>query len=221
VTNATATAQSEATTVARTVDATVAATSQATATVANAQLTPAAATPTTGTGIAATSVPSPSAAVGAVCATQPVRGFGLLYTTNASVASRLGCAVDSEVGSPSSTQPFESGLMFWIAKQVYVLRNSNSWSVFVDNYQNGQPLPTPTVVAPAGRFAPLGEFGLVWEQQPDVRSQLGWATGPILAGNTGAQERFAHGTMVWTPTKTIYVLYSDNTWQSFPDNFQG
>ena len=231
-----ATAQAEGTFVARAVEGTVTVKVQALATAAtlSAQATAAAVAPTPETAGSATPVvPTPAPAtspavptrsVASACRVQPVRGFSLVYTANAAVVSGLGCAVDAEVGTSSSMQSFEGGLMleFGNAKQVLVLRTSGAaWSAVDDSYQTGQPLPTPTIVAPAGRFAPVGSFGLVWEQQPEVHTQLGWATAPEQKFTTGAVQEFAHGRMVWTPNKIIYVLYSDNTWQSFPDTFQG
>ena len=61
----------------------------------------------------------------------------------------------------------------------------------------------------------------MWERQSDVRGQLGWATAPEQDSSSGASETFVHGRAIWTPSRTIYVLYSDNTLQSFPDAFQG
>jgi len=151
-----------------------------------------------------------------------VRGFALVYTTNPTVAARLACPLRPEVGSGSSSQTFTGGLMLEIAPQIYILRNQGTtWSSVIDGYQNGQPLPTPTLVPPSGSFAPVGGFGLAWEQQPGVRDQLGWATAARQDFTTGASEEFTHGRMLWTPNRVIYVLYADNTWQSFPDNFQG
>jgi hypothetical protein len=169
-------------------------------------------------------VASPTGAIASTCPAQPVRGFGLLYTTNSTVATRLGCAVQAEVGTTSAVQSFEGGVMleFGNSKQVLVLRNTGAtWSAVDDTYQAGQPLPTPTAVPPAGRFVPANAFGQVWLKQPEVGTQLGWATGPEQKITTGATELFAHGRIVWTPNKIHYVLYSDNTWQSFPDTFQG
>ncbi|HVC35607.1 MAG TPA: hypothetical protein VNL16_19035 [Chloroflexota bacterium] len=232
----TATVQAQGTIVARAVEGTVTVKVQALATAAtlSAQQTAAAGAPspaTTGaatpavlTPTPATASPVPTRSVASACRVQPVRGFSLVYTANATVASGLGCAVDTEVGTSSAMQSFDGGLMlaFGNAKQVLVLRTSGAtWSAVADNYQTGQPLPTPTIVAPAGRFAPVGSFGLVWQQQPNVHTQLGWATAPAQTFTTGAVQEFAHGRMVWTPNKIIYVLYADNTWQSFPDTFQG
>jgi hypothetical protein len=119
---------------------------------------------------------------------------------------------------------FESGVMleFGNSKQVLVLRNAGAaWSAIPDTFKTGQPLPTATVVPPAGLVAPVNAFGLAWQQQPDVRTQIGWATAPEQQFPTGATGLFAHGRMLWTPNLIVYVLYADGTWQSFPDKFQG
>jgi hypothetical protein len=232
---ATQTAQFQATAVAQAVQATVAVAAQGLATAAarSVQTTATAAasggavglaTPVAPTASPASVPPSPTRVAAPGCAVQPVRGFALLYSTNPQVASRLGCPTNAEVGTPSSVQTFENGVLLWfgISNQVFALRTTGAtWTVYADTYQNGQPLPTATVVAPAGRFAPTGRFGLVWERQADLQSQLGWATTPEQTAPTGAEEDFAHGHLWWTPSKTIYVLYGDNTWQSFPDAFQG
>jgi hypothetical protein len=232
---ATQTAQLQATAVAQAVQATVAVAAQGLATAAaqSVQTTmtaiasggaPSPATPVVPTASSTSVPPSPTPLAAPGCAVQPVRGFALFYRTHPPVASRLGCPTSAEVGTPSSVQMFENGLLLWfgINNQVFALRNSGAaWAAYADSYQNGQPLPTATVVAPAGRFAPTGRFGLVWEQQADVRNQLGWATAPEQAATTGAEEDFAHGHLWWTPSKMIYVLYGDNTWESFPDTFQG
>jgi hypothetical protein len=230
--NATTTAQGTA--VAQAVAATVTVEVQALATAAmrSAQATVTAAVPTSGpvspatppapTAYPAPPAPSPTRQIAPGCGVQPVRGFGLVYATNPTVASRLGCPVQPEAGAPSASQTFTGGLMLEVARQIFVLRNQGAtWSSTFDTYQNGQPLPTPTVVAPPGSFAPVGGFGLVWQQQPGVRDQLGWAVAAQQDFTAGASEEFAHGHMLWTPNRVIYVLYADNTWQSFPDNFQG
>jgi hypothetical protein len=165
---------------------------------------------------------SPTTVAAPGCAIQPVRGFGLLYATAATVAARLGCPVEPETGLPTSIQKFEGGTMIEIAPRIFVLRGRDgTWSSYPDAYQPGRPLPTPGLSPPAGRFAPTGGFGLVWQEHAPVRQQLGWATAAGQDFPNGATEMFAHGRMIWTPDKVIYVLDADNTWQSFPDNFPG
>ncbi|HLZ08952.1 MAG TPA: hypothetical protein VKT80_10220, partial [Chloroflexota bacterium] len=223
-----ATAQTVSTVIASAVEGTVTARIQgvasATALAAQATATP---IPTVNSGsatpTAANASPTPSVAA-STCPAQPVRGFGLLYSSNAPVAARLGCAVEGEVGTTSAVQIFDGGVMleFGNSKQVLILLNAGAtWSAIPDSYQAGKPLPTATVVPPAGRVAPVNAFGLAWQQQADARAQLGWPTGPEQQFPTGATELFAHGRMLWTPNLVDYVLFFDGTWQSYPDKFQG
>ncbi|HEX5415030.1 MAG TPA: hypothetical protein VFZ25_05140 [Chloroflexota bacterium] len=159
------------------------------------------------------------ASVVASCPAQPVRGFGLVYTGQPNVATRLGCASGKEVGFSASRQRFEHGLMIdrFDTHQVFVVRADGSWEVYADTYQNGQSVPG-VGAPPANLVAPAGPFGLVWGQHADVRQSLGWATGPAQ-NVSGAGEGFAGGEMLWTSDRTIYVLYKDKTGASYPDQF--
>lgn len=227
---ATATAQAIDTAIAQSVAATVTVEVPALATAAmlDAQQTVVAGATNVATGSAplaspsvATAGASPTRSAAISCPTPPVRGFGLLFSTNAAVATRIGCSLAPEVGLATSLQTFDGGIMIELAPQVYVLRTQGmTWSS-VQAARTSQPLPTASPSPPAGHYAPSGVFGQVWETQSPVRAQLGWATAPEQDFPDGAKEEFAHGQMIWIPTKIIYVLYADNTWQSFPDNFQG
>lgn len=162
--------------------------------------------------------PAPAPAV-ASCPAQPVRGFGLVYTGQANVATRLGCASDKEVGFSATLQSFEHGVMIQRldTHQVFVVHADGSWSVYPDTFQTGKPLPS-VGSPPANLVAPTGGIGLVWQQQAGVRQALGWATGPDQAVS-GAWQGFAGGQMLWTSAGRIYVLYSDKTSANFPDKF--
>src|SRR6185437_15914979 len=113
-TPSTATVQAEGTIVAHAVEGTVTAQALATAATLSAQETAVAVAPTgetTGSATPvvpaptpATSPPVPTRSVASACRVQPVRGFGLVYTANAAVASRLGCAFEAEVGTTLSMQ---------------------------------------------------------------------------------------------------------------------
>ena len=167
---------------------------------------------------AATATPAPAAAV-ASCPNQPVRGFALVYTGQANVATRLGCASDKEVGFSASQQSFEHGLMIERSDthQIFVIHSDGSWAVHPDTYQSGQPLPS-VGTPPANLVAPVGPIGMVWGQHADVQKSLGWATG-AAQDVSGAGQNFAGGQMLWTSAREIYVLYSDKTSVAFPDQF--
>lgn len=227
---ATATAQAIDTAIASGVAATVTIEVPALVTAAalNAQQTATATATIAAAGSSALARPSPVAAGAAPtqsaassCPSPPVRGFGQLYSTIPSIAARIGCPLSPEVGLATSIQTFNGGIMIAVAPQIYVLRTQGmTWST-VQASGAGQTLPPPSPSPPAGLYVPAGSFGQVWEAQPRTRAQLGWATAPEQDFPDGAKEEFAHGQMIWFPTRIIYVLYADNSWQSFPDNFQG
>lgn len=68
-------------------------------------------------------------------------------------------------------------------------------------------------------ITPVLGFGDVWAKYATVRSTLGCATrpeGPVWLG----EQTFERGKMFWRQdTATIYVLYSDGTWQQFADTW--
>ncbi|HVC33684.1 MAG TPA: zf-HC2 domain-containing protein [Chloroflexota bacterium] len=163
--------------------------------------------------------PAPAAGPGAACSIHPVRGFGLVYDGHPDVAARLGCASATEIGSGATRETFQHGLMIRRddVRQIFVIRDDGTWFVYPDTYQNGEALPD-VGAAPAGLFAPVGGLGKLWREQSGLRQALGWATAPEQ-GVSGAYQDFAAGRMVWTSDKTIYALYSDGTWKSFPDTF--
>ncbi len=153
------------------------------------------------------------------CPFHPVRGFGLVYDGHPDVASRLGCASDSEIGAPATRETFEHGVMIRRddVHQIFVMRDDGTWAVYPDTYQDGETLPDPGT-PPSGKVAPVRGLAKVWLQQAGLRQALGWATAPE-GTVSGAYEDFAAGRMVWTSDKTIYALFSDGTWRSFPDTF--
>lgn len=163
---------------------------------------------------------SPSASTGgASCSIRPVRGFGLVYSEHPDVAVKLGCASATEIGAAATRETFEHGVMIRRddVRQIFVMRTDGKWAVYPDTYQAGEALPDPGA-APSGKVAPVRGLAKVWLGQTGLRQALGWATAPEGAVS-GAYEDFAAGQMVWTSDKTIYVLYSDGTWSSFPDTF--
>ncbi|MGH2459638.1 MAG: hypothetical protein ACRDIY_12315, partial [Chloroflexota bacterium] len=163
--------------------------------------------------------PASSPGAGASCSIRPVRGFGLVYGGHPDVATKLGCASATEIGAQATRETFEHGVMIRRddVRQIFVVRDDGKWAVYPDTYQAGETLPDPGA-APSGKVAPMGGLAKVWLEQPGLRQALGWATAP-QASVSGAYEGFAAGQLIWTSDKTIYVLYSDGTWSSFPDTF--
>jgi hypothetical protein len=91
-------------------------------------------------------------------------------------------------------QPFERGVMLWVAADrsvyhteagemrltdpkamIYVLANGQSWRLIPDNWSEGMAANDPAIVPPQGLFQPVRGFGLVWRTVAGVRDALGWA----------------------------------------------
>ncbi len=77
--------------------------------------------------------------------------------------------------------------------------------------------------SPGCSVYPAGGFGLVFSNDPTLAAQLGCPTGnpPLTLSLQAAYQQFERGTMIWlvdTPT-SIYVLYSDGSFQRFDDSF--
>jgi len=103
------------------------------------------------------------------------------------------CPASPALLSDGAEQHFEHGTMIWVKDQdlIYVLYadgNSPKWSVFSDEWDEGEPTDDPTLTPPAGVFQPVQGFGLVWREMPGVRDRLGWAV-DIEAGFGTAVQR--------------------------------
>ena len=150
------------------------------------------------------------------CSITPILGFGRIWSGNASVRAKLGCAAEGEKQTWAGEQSFQNGYMFWLQDddKVHVLYNSGTWAVYNDTWSTGDPEQDTSIVPPAGYYQPKRGFGKVWRDNPAVRNGLGWATTDERGFHASAQ-RFEHGTMFWSNTRGILVLYSDNTWQRY------
>jgi hypothetical protein len=192
----------------------------------------------------ATPAPTPAAKPTAprvpYCDSVPIRGFGKVWGDRPEVAALLGCPgwPPGEQGTDAAVQPFEHGLMLWLAADshaysdpVYVLFEGGQYQRFAD-----QGAADPAVVGEisAGFYAPGDHFGKVyWEGTgARVKERLGYATGPQVS-SPGAFQQFWNGRMFWTGTlKRIFVLYDYwqydkngqngvqvGAWTSFEDTF--
>jgi hypothetical protein len=110
----------------------------------------------------------------------------------------LGWAQSAQPASTAAAmQHFEQGTMIWLGdtQQIVVLYNDNSWQIFADTFQEGQPEYDPGLKAPGGKFQPIRGFGKVWRDQPQVRARLGWASAKEQAIDAQVQ-RFDHGLLL-------------------------
>lgn len=102
------------------------------------------------------------------------------------------CPAGPAVVSAAAEEHFERGTMIWVQEQdlIYVLfadGQSLQWSVFADQWDEGEPESDPTLTPPPGRFQPIRGFGLIWRQQASVRDRLGWAIDTELGFTTAVQ----------------------------------
>ncbi|MEN9937650.1 MAG: hypothetical protein RLZZ387_4229 [Chloroflexota bacterium] len=160
------------------------------------------------------------------CPVQLVGGFGTLWTQNDIIQQRLGCPTRPEIGGEIAEQPFERGSMYYFGplEQIYMLIGfeTGTWRLFPQSDLIGLPTPTPAPDPGSGMSVPIGGFGLVWGTFPEVREALGLGTLAEAGPVAGARQPFERGTMIWSETglrrgKSIYVLYSDGTFERYDD----
>ncbi|GIV99227.1 serine/threonine-protein kinase [Roseiflexus sp.] len=188
------------------------------------------ATPTPSQTPTATATFTPSATpTPTPCPIVPVRGFGEVWNTNATVAQRLGCPTDIERGGDRTLieQRFEGGSMtsFLPIGDIYVLIGfaRGEWQRFP--YPAPLPPDAPaTPTPPAGLQTPTNAFGIIWAVNPGVQQNLGFALRPQSDEIEGAYQPFANGIMIYSREglgrgKTIYVLYADGTFERYDDTF--
>jgi hypothetical protein len=107
------------------------------------------------------------------------------------------------VFSAGAEQHFERGTMIWIAEQdrIVVLYDdeqfSPKWQIFADEWGEEVEMLDPTLTPPPGYQQPVRGFGLVWRQNPSVRSRLGWAVDQETGFATAVQRttRYKYNSM--------------------------
>ncbi len=86
------------------------------------------------------------------------------------------------------------------------------------------PEPTQKVVTVKCTSPAQGGFGTIYSQDPALQRAIGCPQGPAVAISS-ASESFDNGRMLWAsqlgdvPTKVIYVLYNNGTYQRFADTW--
>ena len=121
--------------------------------------------------------------------------------------------------------------MIWLgtSREIYVFydqpepgHSEPSYRIYADEFHDGDPESSPTLVPPSGLYQPLRGFGLVWRTYPDVRAGLGWATAPEAGFETWKQGFAGSGlhnsfTMLRGIDGTIYQLtHMDSSWRVSP-----
>jgi hypothetical protein len=83
-------------------------------------------------------------------------------------------------------QVFEGGRMFYLqpVDRIWVLvndpdsRDSGVWLVYENEWIEGMPETDPSITTPDGYIQPKRGFGVLWREDEDLRSQLGFALDP-------------------------------------------
>jgi hypothetical protein len=159
----------------------------------------------------------------------PVRGFGKVWADNATARDYVGCVSypPTETGVDFTAQRFENGIIFftsasgWFDKDhvLVLFRDNMTWAQIT---AAADASPAPIGSPPAGKYAPQGRIGYVWQQGAGVRSRLGWAiepekTGRLSDATNAAWQAFGRGYLYWIPwnlpdDRYIYVVAQYNTY---------
>ncbi len=120
------------------------------------------------------------------CSITPILGFGRVWSSHLNVQAALGCATEPEFSTDATQQRFQQGIVLWRADE------NRFWVLWNDRRW--------------GEYAADQWYSVAW--------RLGW---PVDAGalTKVSIQHFDGGTMLWTPTLGIYVLYSNGIWQHF------
>jgi hypothetical protein len=163
---------------------------------------------------------------GAACVTVPTGGFGVLFNTDPTIKSQLGCPVSAtNLQQAAAVQNFEYGFMVWLSGvpgYVYVFYANGTFARYLDTFVEGvDPVSSGETPPSPSLFEPVRGFGKVWRTYPEVRSGLGWATGGESSGTSTVLD-FQNGLLLHVNTRgDILVLarqsFSENgTWRSAP-----
>jgi hypothetical protein len=130
------------------------------------------------------------------------------------------------MGVDFTAQRFESGVVLVTSAADYfgkdallvLYRGNGTWRKFT---VAAGATPSGIGTPPAGKFAPVGRIGWLWQNAAGVSTGLGWALAPEKTGkygdpSNGAWQSFSRGFMYWIPwappeDRYIYVVATNNT----------
>lgn len=160
------------------------------------------------------------------CPSQPVGGFGQIFSTNPDIAAQLGCPAGNAADVPfvpAAWQNYQQGLMVWLDGEIFAFySDTDVFQRFADTFQEGVDPETTVETPPDSLVAPIRGFLKIWSSNDTVRSGLGWALAPEQ-GVTARAQLFPNGRMVWLPGRNdILVLVGAGdvgNWRSFAGQF--
>jgi hypothetical protein len=154
--------------------------------------------------------------------TIPVTGaFGQVYWGIEAVQSRLGAPGRAEYVVSLAELVFQRGVMIQRfdtqRADIYVLDGKGNWAVFTDSWSQEEDGLLGGAGPSSGLYIPDRSFGKLWQDNPDIADSIGHA---VAATSTrpieGRIQEFANGHTLYSQGM-VYVLYSDMTWEMFPD----
>jgi len=148
------------------------------------------------------------------CYIMPVLGFGRVWNSYPAVRNGLRCPTEPEKGTWLAEKQTKDGLEFLRQDigQALVLKNNGTWQSYADGWAGLQPAFGPPAAPPQGMHKPGGSWK-GWPHQAAMGGR-GWpAMGPRFAQATVQQ--FEGGSMLWSSTRGIYVLYANGRWSRY------
>jgi hypothetical protein len=143
------------------------------------------------------------------CSADPAPIFAGVWDRN-----RMGCPTAGEFSATTAYEPFERGWMLWRKD------NDGIYAFFDGGGYDHYSLPPTDILFWCADAQDLGNprrgFGKVWCENPDVRKQIGNASGGEIGDSRPLQE-FENGFMVYVPERRAVVnVYNNGQWANAP-----
>ena len=158
------------------------------------------------------------------CADMPVRGFGLLWSSNPAVAHAVGCPLAVETGLSARVQLYQSGVMIWLDTLTPGIDQAPWVIALIGDSAARYRVPTNGPAWDEDTGAPAGAFKWVWDNVYSVQQSIGAALDPWYATDAAIQ-RFDHGTMLWlkqppSSNKPMIFVFPDDLLNASTTTYQ-
>ena len=165
---------------------------------------------------------TPTVAATPATPTTAVTGaFGSVYWAKTTVQSRLGAPATGRGAYTFSAAilSFQRGTMYerFDTQTVYIFLADGTWTSVADTWTaadgngGGQPQGQSDL------WIPSKNFWKAWTADPTLATSIGYATSADAHYMQGQGQDFAGGTMLYSDTGFVYVVYSNNQWEVYPD----
>ena len=138
------------------------------------------------------------------------------------VQEQIGCPTEEHRVLTVASQDFQHGYMLWVEDEqmIYVLYDGGGWESYPDRWQEGMAEQDPSFgPPPEGLIQPKRGFGLVWQEHPAVRDQLGWAFNEERLCDQSHRQPFQRGFMLECTQDVVpkakirvLILFDDHTY---------